>query len=403
MSDVIRVGQVVTRFVAGAGGVALRGAEALDPDRFEVAIVAAPGGELLDDAERAGFEVMRIPHLVPELDPARDARAFRELVTVMTEGRFDVVHTHSAKAGALGRLAARAAGVPAVVHTFHGFPFHEFQSRLRRRSYVEIERRLARITDRFLAIGSAVAAEAIRRRIAPVDRIRVIDSAIADDIAVRSPVTRFQARGLLGVPPGMHVVGTVGRLDYQKSPLDFVAAIAALDRDDVMGVWIGDGPLHGIVEREILQRGLTGRIALLGQRRDVPALLPGFDVFAMSSLYEGVPCAVIEAMRCGIPVVATAVNGVHEVVVPGRTGLLVSPRDPRALARAVNALLEDPAEAERLSGSAQAHLADHFAAAELGHDLETTYDTVLRRRPRDEVQVKTGAASHLARLGARPA
>src|SRR5437588_3923059 len=201
MTDVIRVAQVVTRFVAGAGGVALRGAEALDPDRFEVAIVAAPGGELLDDAERAGFEVMRIPHLVPELDPARDARAFRELVTVMTEGRFDVVHTHSAKAGALGRLAARAAGVPAVVHTFHGFPFHEFQSRLRRRSYVEIERRLGRITDQFLAVGSAVAAEAVRLRIAPPDRIRAIASAI-DPVGLEpaTEATRNAARLLIGLP-----------------------------------------------------------------------------------------------------------------------------------------------------------------------------------------------------------
>ena len=125
----IRVAQVVTRFVAGAGGVAMRGAEALDPDRFDVAIVAAPGGDLLGQAERDGFEVIQVPDLVPDLEPVADARALRELCTIMTERRFDVVHTHSAKAGALGRVVARLVGVPAVVHTFHGFPFHEFQSR----------------------------------------------------------------------------------------------------------------------------------------------------------------------------------------------------------------------------------------------------------------------------------
>ena len=105
---------------------------------------------------------------------------------------------------------------------------------------------------------------------------------------------------------------------------------------------------------------------------------PRFDVFALSSLYEGVPCAVVEAMRCGIPVVATAVNGVHEVVVPGRSGLLVPPRDPSALARAVNALLDDPREAARLADTAQRLLEGHFGARELGADLMETYDVALR-------------------------
>jgi glycosyltransferase involved in cell wall biosynthesis len=378
MEDRIRVAQVVTRFVAGAGGVALRGAEALDPTRYDVAIVAAPGGGLLVDAEHDGFEVIRVPDLVPEIDPVSDARALRQLCTIMTERRFDVVHTHSAKAGALGRLAAHMTRVPAVVHTFHGFPFHEFQSPLRRRAYVEIERRLAGITDRFLAVGSAVAAEAVRRRIAPVDRIRVIDSAIADDVVPRSPASRFLARGLLGVPPGMQVVGAVGRLDEQKAPRDFVAALAHLDRDDVFGVWVGDGPLRPVVERDIRDRGLEGRIVLLGHRRDVPLLLPAFDVFALSSLYEGVPCAVIEAMRCGVPVVATAVNGVHEVVVPGRSGLLVPPRDPRALARAIGSLLGDPVEGARLAATAQRQLEGHFVTSGLGDDLMQTYEVALR-------------------------
>jgi glycosyltransferase involved in cell wall biosynthesis len=396
----IRVAQVVTRFVAGAGGVALRGAEALDRKRFEVAIVAAPGGGLLDEAERSGFEVIRVPGLVPELDPQADARALRQIFTIISEGGFDVVHTHSAKAGALGRIAGRAAGVPAVVHTFHGFPFHEFQSPLRRSAYVNIERRLGQITDRFLAVGSAVAAEAVRRRIAPVDRIRVVDSAITDAIVVRSPATRFQARGLLGVPPGMQVIGTVGRLDEQKAPYDFVNAIAALKRNDVVGIWVGDGPMRPDVERVIRDRGLADQILLLGHRTDVPAILPGFDVFALASLYEGVPCAIVEAMRCGVPVVATAVNAVHEVVIPGRTGLLVPPRDPGALARGLGALLSDPCEANRLARNAQLHVDGHFVSSELGSDLMATYDAALRTSPGPAPERDRATSSHVVPLRA---
>jgi glycosyltransferase involved in cell wall biosynthesis len=374
MGNPLRVAQVVTRFVAGAGGVAFRGALALDPDSYEVTILAADGGSLLTDAERAGLEVVRLRHMVPEFDVRADARALRELTGVFSDGRFDVVHTHSAKAGAIGRVAARLVRTPAVVHTFHGFPFHEFQSQLRRGAYIALERRLARFTDRFLAVGSAVASEAIRRGIAPADRIRVIDSAVAGDIRPVSRAARFEARRLLRVPPGMRVVGSVGRLDYQKAPGDLVAAIAALDRPDVFTVWVGDGPLRQEVARDVAQRGLTDRFVLVGEHKNVPALLPAFDVFAMSSLYEGLPCAVVEAMRCGVPVVATAVNAVPEVVIPGRTGLLVGPRDLRGLARAIDSLLRNPREATRLAAAAREHIDGRFTPEALGADLAETYD-----------------------------
>jgi glycosyltransferase involved in cell wall biosynthesis len=378
MANRLRVAQVVTRFVAGAGGVALRGALALDPDSYEVTILAADGGSLLTEAERAGLEVIRLRHMVPEFDVRADTRALRELTGLLSGGRFDIVHTHSAKAGAIGRVAARLARTPAVVHTFHGFPFHEFQSPLRRGAYIALERRLARFTDRFLAVGSAVAAEAVRRGIAPPDRIRVIDSAVAGDIPRVSRAARFEARHLLRVPPGMRVVGSVGRLDYQKAPGDLVAAIAALDRADVFVVWIGDGPLRHQVARDVARRGMTDRFVAAGEHKNVPALLPALDVFAMSSLYEGLPCAVVEAMRCGVPVVATAVNSVPEVVIPGRTGLLVGPRDVRGLARAIDSLLRNPREATRLATAAREHIDGRFTPEALGADLAETYDEMHR-------------------------
>ena len=367
MGNPLRVAQVVTRVVAGAGGVALRGALALDPDSYEVTILAADGGSLLTDAERAGLEVVRLRHMVPEFDVRADARALRELTGVFSDGRFDVVHTHSAKAGAIGRVAARLVRTPAVVHTFHGFPFHEFQSQLRRGAYIALERRLARFTDRFLAVGSAVASEAIRRGIAPADRIRVIDSAVAGDIRPVSRAARFEARRLLRVPPATRVVGSVGRLDCQKAPGDLVAAIAALDRPDLFTIWVGDGPLRQEVARDVARCGLTDRFVLVGEHKNVPALLPAFDVFAMSSLYEGLPCAVVEAMRCGVPVVATAVNAVPEVVIPGRTGLLVGPRDVRGLASAIDSLLRNPREATRLAAAAGRSSQSHARSSSLMH------------------------------------
>src|SRR5581483_8342242 len=163
-------------------------------------------------AATAGVPVVRVPGLVSPISPRRDARALRLLTEQLADAGYDVVHTHSAKAGAVGRLAAERAGTPRVVHTFHGFPFHEFQSRGRRAGYVAIERYLGRRTDVFLAVGGAVAAEAVRRGIAAPDRIRVINPAIEPSAGPAGPAARAEARSRLGVPVGCKVVGTVGRV-----------------------------------------------------------------------------------------------------------------------------------------------------------------------------------------------
>lgn len=373
----LRVAQVVTRFIAGAGGVALRGAMALDPDIYSVTILSAAGGPLLAEAERAGFEVIRLAHMRPELNPLEDPRALRELVAEFRKRRFDVVHTHSAKAGALGRIAAHRVGVPAIVHTFHGFPFHDFQAWPIRATYVEIEKRLGRITDRFLAVGGAVAAQAISLKIAPAERIRAIASAIEVDIPPTSPSRRASARHLLGLPQDALVVGTVGRLAPQKAPQDLVAAYEAMGRADAYCVWVGDGPLMETTKRLIERRGLQDRFVLLGERHDVAALLPAFDVFALASHYEGLPCSIVEAMTCGVPVVATAVNAVPEVVIPGRTGLLVPPGAPKLLGKALAYVLDHPEEGARMALAARDHLGDRFHPAVLGRDLSETYELAL--------------------------
>lgn len=376
----IHVALVVTRFIAGAGGVALRGALALDPDRFSITVLASAEGNLLEDAAKAGIEVIPLRHMRPQIAPKEDVAALREVAEHLEAGGYQVVHTHSAKAGLVGRLAARWHRIPAIVHTFHGFPFHAYQSPLRRRAYIGIERALGRITDRFLAVGSAVAADAVRLGIAPAEKIRAIGSAI-DAIKPATPSARFEARRVIGVPATARIAGTVGRLDFQKSPTDMLDAFRRLEAD-VHFVWIGSGPLLEKMTRLVAESGLSDRFHLLGERHDVAELLPALDVFAMSSLYEGIPCSVVEAMTCGIPVVATAVNSVPEVVVPGRTGLLVAPAKPDQLARAIQHLLDRPDLGSRLSAAARVNLGDKFQVDVLGVDLTETYLSALEGHAR---------------------
>jgi glycosyltransferase involved in cell wall biosynthesis len=376
----IRVAQVVTRFIAGAGGVALRGATGLDPARFESTIVTAPGGSLIEQATAAGLEVLTLRHMRHDIAPTDDIACVRELRSLFDLGRFDVVHTHSAKAGGLGRIAAHEAHVPAVVHTFHGFPFHAFQSPLRRGAYIAAERRLGRITDRFVAVCSTMAEEAVRLGIAPAERVSVIPVSIADRSVARDATTRARARRLLGIPDDVPLVGTVGRIDYQKAPGHFLEALVRLD-PGVHGVWIGDGPMSAEVEAQGRTLGLGSRLHLVGERDDVPALLPGLDVFVMTSLYEGLPCALVEAMQCGLPVVATAVNGVPEIVFHNVTGLLTPPARPQACAAALGYLLDHPDHARRLADAGRSAVAGRFEAGAAAVALAGVYDAALGALP----------------------
>jgi glycosyltransferase involved in cell wall biosynthesis len=377
----IEVAQVVTRFIAGAGGVALRGVLPLDPERFHVTFVTGEVGPLADLAAAAGHEVLVEPSLVPTLSVHDDRVALSRLRRLFLARQFDVVHTHSAKAGAVGRWAAHRAGTPLIVHTYHGFPFHPFQSPARRAAYIGIERQLARVTDVVLAIGTGVATEALRRGLARPETLRTVEPVVDGRVVAQTPTTREAARRVLGLGADVPVVGTVGRLDFQKAPEHFVEALAALRRQDAVGVWIGGGPLLDRTRQHAGRLGVAHRLRLVGERTDVADLLPAFDVFAMSSRYEGLPCAVVEAMRCGLPVVATAVNSVPDLVVPGVSGLLVPPAAPRTLAAAIDRLLEAPATAHRLAGEGQRRAGAAYDATTLSTLLDQVYSEGLVREP----------------------
>src|ERR1700722_17722252 len=320
----VRVATVITRLEGGAGQLALRGALIMDPAAHEMTIITGRGDPvLLDQAAAAGLEVLIEPALRAPIAPCSDLGALVRLRSLFTRRPFDIVHTHTAKAGMLGRLAAHRAGVPRLVHTYHGFPFHEFQALPRRQTYVRIERGLGRITDLALCVGTGVAVEAVRRRLISPERIRTIG--VVADVPAPSPGARARARAALGLPAAQ----------ARQTP------------------------------------GL--RVVLAGQRGDVPALLPAFDVFALPSRYEGLPTAVVEAMMCGIPVVATAVNAVGDVVVPGETGLLVPPGHPALMADAARFFLDSPEAAARMAAAAQARLGKRFGEPALRQALMAAY------------------------------
>jgi glycosyltransferase involved in cell wall biosynthesis len=380
----LRVATIITRLEGGAGALALRGVLGLDPEMFEPLIITGSGGRLLEQAAGHGVEVVVAPVLKPSIAPPADLRALRWLRALLAERRPDVVHTHCAKAGAIGRLAASRAGAARIVHTYHGFPFHEFQSAARRRAYIAAERRLGKLTDVGLCTGTGVAVEAIRRELLPPERVRTIGVTVdrfarPGSAGCPAPHAQRRARARLGLPDGIAVVGAVGRLTYQKAPEDFIAALRMLNRRDVAGVWLGGGELADSVAALAASCGL--RIVLAGDRDDVADLLPAFDVFALPSRYEGLPTAVAEAMDCGIPVVATAVNAVADLVEPGVTGLLVPPARPRQLASAIGYLLDNRAEAARMAAAARTRIGPRYSVDALCRALADAYRPGTPGRP----------------------
>jgi glycosyltransferase involved in cell wall biosynthesis len=369
---------VVARLEGGAGQLALRGVEVAPPD-LEVTIVTGTSrGPLVEAARDRGIRLVVEPLLGAAIDPITDLRALRRLEARMVREQFDIVHTHCSKGGALGRIAAHRAGVPRVVHTYHGFPFHGFQSALRRQSYIAIERRLASITDLTLCVGGPVADEAVRLRIAQRERTLVTypvvdgSDAIAARMSARSPERRRFARRQLGLPDDASVVGVAGRLTYQKAPEHFLEALGRIGRPGLVGVWLGSGELASRLAAAANAPGAP-RFLLAGERTDVLDLLPAFDVFALPSRYEGLPTALVEAMTCGVPVVATDVNAVPQLVVDGETGLLVPPGRPDLLAQAIVAQLDQPCHATAMAGRAFELLRDRFTAATLRSTLAAAY------------------------------
>ena len=304
-----------------------------------------------------------------------DIRALNQITTFIKDHGYHIVHTHSSKAGVVGRIAARRARVPIVVHTIHGFPWHNFMPPVQKWLYILTERRVASISDALITVSELNKQEAIGLGLAPSEKFTTIYSGI-DLNSFRVSVDQAQKRSGLGLDPNEPVVGTVGRLSPQKAPLDFVAAAKKVleQRPNARFIMVGDGPLSPQVHKAI---GSEQRIKVLGMRDDVPEILAILDVFALSSLWEGLGRALTEAMIMGCPVAATAVNGVPELVTHGKTGLLSPPGAPMDLAQSVMWLLDHPGEARKMGQAARERVVPAFSAERMVEQIETLYEQLL--------------------------
>lgn len=339
-----KVFHVITKLeLGGAQKVVLMTLERLPPDRYDPALVTGTEGLLVDDAMQIpGIRVLWIPPLVRELRPLKDVLAFLSLWQLFRRERPHVVHTHSSKAGILGRWAAKLAGVPVIFHTVHGFSFNDFQRPLVRSTYRWLERVTARVTSKLIMVSYANAEKGEKNGIFKRgDWILCRDGIYLEEFM--RPGQRRQKLKEWGVPEDRVVVGMISNFKLQKSPLDFIKLAAKVLKETGRAhfVMAGDGELRAGVESRIQKHGIGGNVTLLGWQKDMPEVYRNLDIVVLTSLWEGLPCVFSEAMASELPVVATNVDGAREAIIDGDNGYLHEPHDVDAMAKSVLRLVTD--------------------------------------------------------------
>jgi glycosyltransferase involved in cell wall biosynthesis len=333
-------------------------------DRFEFALGVGEEGNLTEAAGRLGVQAHVVRGLGNTISPWRDARAVSETVALIRRFRPDLVVAHSSKAGLVGRAAAARCHVPSVF-TAHGWSFAEGVPRPRRLVAAPLERLAARWCRRIIVVCDADRRLALRRRITPAEKLVTVRYGVRD-------VPERAAPGAAGVP----LVAMVARFEPQKDHACLLRALA-----EMAGAWravlVGDGPTRPVAEALTRELGIGDRVSFLGSRDDVPAVLANAHVFALASRWEGLPITILEAMRAGLPVVASDVDGVGEAVVDGETGLLAPAGDAGAFRLRLGQLLGDPSLRKRMGEAGRRRYEGSFTFERMVAETAAVYDAVL--------------------------
>ncbi len=362
----LRVLVVITRGERGGAQVHVRDLLAGLRDRVELHLALGEAGFLAEEAHALGVPVHILAPLQRAIHPLLDAAAARALGALVGRLRPHLVHTHSSKAGLLGRLAARRAGLPAI-HTAHSWAFSDGIPWRRKALAIPLEVLAGRWTDRFIVVSAADREVGLRYRVAHDERVVVVHNGVAD--------TPLRARpDRAGTP----VLVMVARLAEPKDPLLLLDALSGVSAPFRLRL-VGDGPDRAAVEAAVRRHGLGDRVDLLGTRDDIAALLADAQVGLLVSRQEGFPLVVLEAMRAGLPVIASDVGGVSEAVDHGHTGLLVPRDDAGALRSALDRLLADPALRLRMGCAGRAAYDARFTVQRMVDATAAVYDDVARR------------------------
>jgi len=372
--DKINLLYVVTKLeLGGAQKQLLSLIKGVNPERFNLLLFTGQEGLLVKEASSIPhLKLKRCRFLKRSIHPFKDLLALINLYLFIKKNNIGIVHTHSSKAGILGRLAAKLAGVKAIVHTVHGWSFHDYQPVFLRKLFILLERFTALFTDKLIVTSYYDQAKGLKNRIGTQAKYSLIRYGI--DYAEFN-INDFSVRRELGLNSNDLVVGMIACFKPQKCPQDFIKLACLVTRSSlkVKFVLVGDGILRPKIERLISRFNLEQNVILTGWRRDIPRVLSAFDVFVLTSLWEGLPITVLEAMAAGKAVIATDTGGIREVVSQGKTGFLVQPHDLEGLAKKLISLLIENELRMRIGSLAQESLKYDFIVNNMINNTELLY------------------------------
>lgn len=358
----------------------------IDKKKYNISLITAYQGLLIEDAlSIEGLHLRRSRFLERPINPLKDLLALIEIYKFIKENKIDIVHTHSSKAGTLGRWAARLANVPVIIHTIHGWPFHSWQNPVIRQFYVFLERLTATFTNSLIAVSFYDIEKGIKSKIARREKYVLIRYGI-DKKEFIDYDNFLNIKEELAIGVAQAVVCMVACLKPQKSPQDYIKAASLVTRifPQTKFLLVGDGVLRPRVEKLIKKFNLNNSLILTGWRRDIPQLLSVIDIFVLTSLWEGLPIAILEAMVSSKPVVVTHTGGIGELIVEGKSGFLPLPRDIQGMAEKIGLLLKDENLRKSMGQEAKYSLNSKFILRDMVKKNESLYESLIKERSQDE-------------------
>jgi glycosyltransferase involved in cell wall biosynthesis len=396
MPENIRVLHVITRLdMGGSAQEALQTVLALDPQCYQVVLIKGDTAESamistelqrvnqqLAVASDKGVELINLPSLVRRISPWNDLRAFVLIWSIIRRYKPHIVHTHTSKAGVLGRLAAWLARVPVIIHKPHGHVFYGHFSPSLSRFFLHIERLLGRITDHIVALTPMEARDYLTLRVLTSDKISIIHSGVDVHRFIAGAKQRTRKRKELGIPADSMVIGYVGWLIPIKGVTHLVNAMVRVAEKYPKSilVLVGKGDEKGEEEIKLKEQvenlRLNDKVYFLGWRSDVDEIMGCFDIFVLPSSNEGMGRVLVEAMAAGLPVVASRVGGIPDLIKDGQNGILVPPADAIALGNGIAALLEDKAKRKRM-GQAGTKMCRQYSTEAMVERIDGLYRELL--------------------------
>ena len=365
--------------VGGAQDNTLYTLERLDRTKYKVSLAANIIGEYEQRVMNIdGLDIIHLPYLKRKINIVNDIVSLFQLYKIIKKNSYDIVHTHSTKPGVLGRIAAKLAKTPVIIHTVHGFAFHDFMPAFLHKIYILLEKCMNLLTDHLITVSTLNGKKMISLNLARSEDITNVYSGI-DLEKFEQDSDGASIRDELGIDQDMRLVGFIGRFSHQKDPLCLLKAVKRTVKEclNVHFLLVGGGELKSEMVDFISQNDLGKIVTVWDFRQDINNILNALDLFVISSIYEGLGRSLTEAMAKGIPVVATAVEGVPEIVQHNATGRLVPPRNSKELSKMIICALENKPQSLYMAVKGKKWVYEKFSVDKMVKDIDNVYQRLI--------------------------